>query len=255
MPLLERLRYLCISCTNLDEFFEIRAGTLRHAQDLGLATGRRRPVAGDGAGAHPRPRRANWCKRSTNAGTRCCARRCGEAGVRVLGRDAWNDTQTRLAARRISATRSCRCCRRWGSIRRTRSRRSSTSRSTSSSCSRARTRSAARATWRSCARRARCRASSRCPRKSPAASTTSCSCRRCCRPSSTSCSRACRSRARTSSASPATPNCWSTRKKSTTSRWRCATNWSAAATCARCGWRSPSSARTTSCARCWRTST
>src|SRR4249919_4025833 len=39
VPLLERLRYLCISCTNLDEFFEIRAGTLRHAHDLGLAPG------------------------------------------------------------------------------------------------------------------------------------------------------------------------------------------------------------------------
>ncbi len=39
MPLLERLRYLCISCTNLDEFFEIRAATVRHAHDLGLARG------------------------------------------------------------------------------------------------------------------------------------------------------------------------------------------------------------------------
>ena len=39
VPLLERLRYLCISCTNLDEFFEIRAATVRHAHDLGLARG------------------------------------------------------------------------------------------------------------------------------------------------------------------------------------------------------------------------
>ncbi|HEY4555281.1 MAG TPA: polyphosphate kinase 1, partial [Lysobacter sp.] len=39
VPLLERLKYLCISCTNLDEFFEIRAGTLQHAHDLGFGAG------------------------------------------------------------------------------------------------------------------------------------------------------------------------------------------------------------------------
>ena len=31
IPILERLKYLCISCTNLDEFFEIRAATVKTA--------------------------------------------------------------------------------------------------------------------------------------------------------------------------------------------------------------------------------
>ena len=35
IPLLERLRYLCIACTNLDEFFEIRAATVRTALQFG----------------------------------------------------------------------------------------------------------------------------------------------------------------------------------------------------------------------------
>lgn len=39
LPLLERLRYLCISCTNLDEFFEIRCGAVRRAAELGLPPG------------------------------------------------------------------------------------------------------------------------------------------------------------------------------------------------------------------------
>ena len=35
IPLLDRLRYLCISCTNLDEFFEIRVAAVRHQLDYG----------------------------------------------------------------------------------------------------------------------------------------------------------------------------------------------------------------------------
>ncbi len=42
VPLLERLRFLCISCTNLDEFFEIRGGSVRHAMEFGA------PPAADG---------------------------------------------------------------------------------------------------------------------------------------------------------------------------------------------------------------
>ncbi len=94
VPLLERLRYLCISCTNLDEFFEIRAATVRHAQDFGV------PVAADGLTAAAllkriHDRAAELVSAQYECWNDVLRPALFAAGIRVLGRDHWNATQTR----------------------------------------------------------------------------------------------------------------------------------------------------------------
>ena len=95
VPLLERLRYLCISCTNLDEFFEIRAATVRHAQDFGTV-----PTPPDGlAPATVLKRIHERAAELVDAQYRCWNEvlrpTLTENGVRVLARGQWNARQTR----------------------------------------------------------------------------------------------------------------------------------------------------------------
>src|SRR5690606_35479623 len=94
VPLLERLRFLCISCTNLDEFFEIRAATVRHAQDFSV------PFAADGIPPAVLLRRIHdRAAELVDAQYRCWSEELRPAlwdtGVRVLGRESWNARQTR----------------------------------------------------------------------------------------------------------------------------------------------------------------
>src|ERR1700761_8642717 len=58
VPLLERLKFLCISCSNLDEFFEIRVAAIKQMVKLGTQPPGGEPMtaaellAAVGAGAH-----------------------------------------------------------------------------------------------------------------------------------------------------------------------------------------------------------
>ena len=93
VPLLERLRYLCISCTNLDEFFEIRAGTLHHAHDLGL------PPGADGLApatvlTRIHDRAAELVQQQYACWNEILRPTLADAGVRVLAREAWDEQQT-----------------------------------------------------------------------------------------------------------------------------------------------------------------
>src|SRR4249920_1491434 len=94
LPLLERLRYLCISCTNLDEFFEIRAATVRTALEYGapllpdrmaptVALERIHAQAGELVSAQYR----FWNDTMRPELTK--------AGIRVLTRDQWSTKQKR----------------------------------------------------------------------------------------------------------------------------------------------------------------
>lgn len=94
VPLLERMRYLCISCTNLDEFFEIRAATVRHAQDFGL------PVQSDGMAPATVLRRIHERAAELVQAQYACWNgvlrpALEDKGVRIISRERWNARQKR----------------------------------------------------------------------------------------------------------------------------------------------------------------
>ncbi|MEN4904042.1 polyphosphate kinase 1 [Luteimonas sp. TWI662] len=94
VPLLERVKYLCISCTNLDEFFEIRAATVRHAQDFGM------PLPPDGLPPATVLKRIHERAAALVEAQYACWNQIlrpalGTAGVRILGRDTWTARQKR----------------------------------------------------------------------------------------------------------------------------------------------------------------
>ena len=94
VPLLERLRFLCISCTNLDEFFEIRAATVRHAMDLGL------PAHADGIAPAQlleqiHVRAAALVEAQYRCWNQVLRPQLADTGVDILARTSWTARQRR----------------------------------------------------------------------------------------------------------------------------------------------------------------
>jgi polyphosphate kinase len=94
LPLLERLRYLCISCTNLDEFFEIRVASIRTALEFGgpLPPDGTAPAAALKAIHGTASRLVEAQYRFWNETLRP---QLSEAGIRILPREAWSLKQRR----------------------------------------------------------------------------------------------------------------------------------------------------------------
>jgi len=94
LPLLERLRFLCISCTNLDEFFEIRVATVRTALEFGgpLPPDGIQPAAAlkaihERAGVLVDAQYRFW--------NETLRPQLAQGGIRILPREAWNARQRR----------------------------------------------------------------------------------------------------------------------------------------------------------------
>jgi polyphosphate kinase len=94
VPLLERLRYLCISCTNLDEFFEVRVAAINHQLAFGGTTGP------DGLGPATalkliHERAGKLVQAQYEHWNKVLLPELATAGIRILERDDWSTAQKR----------------------------------------------------------------------------------------------------------------------------------------------------------------
>ena len=95
VPLLERLRYLCIACTNLDEFFEVRVAVLRQQSNLGeLRPGPDAMTPGE-ALARIRERTLTLVKAQYDCWNLQLLPALEQEGIRFSRRDRWSVKQRR----------------------------------------------------------------------------------------------------------------------------------------------------------------
>jgi polyphosphate kinase len=93
VPLLERLRYLCITCTNLDEFFEIRAATVLEQKSLGVGSTGPDGLAPEETLARIRARVLELVHDQYALWNQVLRPSLAEEGIHFLPRDSWDVRQ------------------------------------------------------------------------------------------------------------------------------------------------------------------
>lgn len=93
IPLLERVRFLCISCANLDEFFEIRVASLKELLEAGALQGGPDGLTVPEQLKAIRTRAIRLMDEQYQVLNDILMPELAQAGVVFLSRDSWNDAQ------------------------------------------------------------------------------------------------------------------------------------------------------------------
>ncbi len=91
IPLLERLRFLCITCTNLDEFFEIRVAALKQRMEIGAPAQGPDKLSASQIFDALRFQMLGIVKQQYDLLNETLLPQLANAGVRFLRSDDWND--------------------------------------------------------------------------------------------------------------------------------------------------------------------
>lgn len=94
-PLLERLRFMCISCTNLDEFFEVRVAVLKHHHAFGEGQPRADAMSISEILALIRERSLSLVKKQYAFWNETLLPELKREGIEFLTREAWTIKQKR----------------------------------------------------------------------------------------------------------------------------------------------------------------
>ena len=93
VPLLERLRFLCISCTNLDEFFEIRVAALKQRLELGAPAQGPEKIPAQQVFDDLCPKVADLIGQQYQLLNEVMFPELAKAGVRFIQSEYWNEEQ------------------------------------------------------------------------------------------------------------------------------------------------------------------